>query len=58
MKRLASTLCATVIGDVVGSREFADRRGLHRRLTAALAAVADGAADPPDISFGDEFQGA
>lgn len=58
VKRLASTMCATVIGDVVGSRTFADRRGLHRRLTAALAAVADGAADPPAITVGDEFQGA
>lgn len=58
VKPAASTLCATVIGDVVGSRTFADRRGLHRRLTAALAAVADSAVDPPAITVGDEFQGA
>ncbi|KRE26679.1 RNA polymerase subunit sigma-70 [Mycobacterium sp. Soil538] len=58
VKLPASTLCATVIGDVVGSRAFADRRGLHRRLTAALAAVTDSAVDPPAITVGDEFQGA
>lgn len=58
VKHTASTLCATVIGDIVGSRAFADRRGLHRRLTGALAAVADSAVDPPAITVGDEFQGA
>lgn len=58
VKLTASTVCATVIGDVVGSRAFADRRALHRRLTAALAAVADSAVDPPAITVGDEFQGA
>jgi hypothetical protein len=58
VKRSASTLRATLIGDVVGSRTFADRRGLHRRLTAALQAAADSAVDPPAITVGDEFQGA
>lgn len=58
VKLSASTLRATLIGDVVGSRAFADRRGLHRRLTAALATVAEDAADPPAITVGDEFQGA
>lgn len=57
VKPAASTLRATLIGDVVGSRTFADRRGLHRRLTAALATVAEDAADPPAITVGDEFQG-
>ncbi|KGI69995.1 SatD family protein [Mycolicibacterium rufum] len=58
VKLSTSTLRATLIGDVVGSRAFADRRGLHRRLTAALATVAEDAADPPAITVGDEFQGA
>lgn len=49
---------ATLIGDVVGSRTFADRRGLHRRVTAALATVTDGAVDAPALTVGDEFQGA
>ena len=58
VKLSTSTLRATLIGDIVGSRAFADRRGLHRRLTAALATVAEDAADPPAITVGDEFQGA
>lgn len=48
---------ATVIGDVVGSREFPDRRALHRRLAEALAAVSDDAVDAPRLTVGDEFQG-
>ncbi|AFM19351.1 hypothetical protein Mycch_4649 [Mycolicibacterium chubuense NBB4] len=58
VKRGASTPRATLIGDVVGSREFADRRALHRRLTAALVTVADTAVDAPAVTVGDEFQGA
>src|SRR5689334_19507482 len=58
VKPPASALRATLIGDVVGSRAFADRRGLHRRLTAALKSVTDDAVDPPAITVGDEFQGA
>lgn len=49
---------ATLIGDVVGSRAFPDRRALHRRVTAALATVAEGAVDAPALTVGDEFQGA
>lgn len=53
---------ATVIGDLVGSRTAADRRGLHDALTASLDAVADalGAVSVPSaplvIASGDEFQ--
>jgi hypothetical protein len=48
---------ATLIGDVVASRDVADRGVLHRDLTKALAAVADGAIDAPAFTVGDEFQG-
>ncbi|WP_111508126.1 SatD family protein [Mycobacterium kyogaense] len=58
MKRRPSALRATLIGDVVGSRTFADRRALHRRVTAALASVAENAVDAPALTVGDEFQGA
>jgi SatD family (SatD) len=59
VKRTASidAARATVIGDVVGSRQAADRSGLHRRLNAALRAVAATAVDPPAFTVGDEFQG-
>ncbi|CAJ1579287.1 SatD family protein [[Mycobacterium] wendilense] len=56
-KRGASPVVATLIGDVVGSRLYPDRRELHGRLTAALQEVAAGAADAPAITVGDEFQG-
>ncbi|MFY9920795.1 MAG: SatD family protein [Mycobacterium sp.] len=49
---------ATLIGDVVGSRTFADRAGAHRLLNHALAGVVDDAIDPPAFTVGDEFQGA
>ncbi|MGE2834220.1 SatD family protein [Mycobacterium sp. SMC-4] len=52
-----AALRATLIGDVVGSRQAADRRALHRQITAALAAVAKGALDAPAFTVGDEFQG-
>jgi hypothetical protein len=58
VKLETSTSRATLIGDVVGSRAFADRRGLHRRVTAALAVVAETALDAPVLTVGDEFQGA
>ncbi|MCG7595401.1 SatD family protein [Mycobacterium sp. PSTR-4-N] len=58
MKSASSAPRATLIGDVVGSRTFPDRRALHRRVTTALAAVAEGALDPPSLTVGDEFQGA
>lgn len=48
---------ATLIGDVVRSRDSPDRRALHRTLTAALGTVADGAIDAPAFTVGDEFQG-
>lgn len=50
---------ATVIGDVVGSREAPDRAHLHARLTEALAAVNDqfGPVVPLRITVGDEYQG-
>jgi hypothetical protein len=52
-----SSVVATIIGDVVGSRSFPDRAELHRRISAALAAGAAGALDPPALTVGDEFQG-
>lgn len=52
-----SSLCATVLGDVVGSRRADDRRALHRRVAAALPPAAKGAIDPPSFTVGDEFQG-
>jgi hypothetical protein len=48
---------AAVIGDVVASRRAADRSALHRRVSAALREVADGAIAAPAFSVGDEFQG-
>ena len=48
---------ATVIGDVVGSRQATDRAGLHHRISAALGDVAAAALDPPAFTVGDEFQG-
>lgn len=49
---------ATLIGDVVGSRQLADRAGVHRLLNEALRDVAAAAVDPPAFTVGDEFQGA
>jgi hypothetical protein len=48
---------ATLIGDVVGSRTFPDRRELHRRVTEALTGIAATALDAPALTVGDEFQG-
>src|ERR1700732_5572538 len=48
---------ATVIGDVVASRQAADRAGLHHRIMAARRDVAATACDPPAFTVGDEFQG-
>ncbi|CQD04576.1 hypothetical protein BN000_00859 [Mycobacterium europaeum] len=56
MKAMPS-MCATLIGDVVGSRRARDRAALHRRVAAALDQVAAGAIDPPSFTVGDEFQG-
>jgi SatD family protein len=52
-----SSLHATVIGDVVGSRRVSDRPALHRHLAAALRQIAEGSIDPPAFTVGDEFQG-
>lgn len=49
--------CATLIGDVVGSRRTADRTASHKVLNRALRHVAAGAIDPPAFTVGDEFQG-
>ncbi|MBV8930647.1 MAG: RNA polymerase subunit sigma-70 [Mycobacteriaceae bacterium] len=58
VKRIASPVVrATVIGDVVGSRQVADRGALHRALNTALGTVAAGAIDAPAFTAGDEFQG-
>ncbi len=58
MKRPASSAArATLIGDVVGSRHYTDRRELHRALSEALRGIADAAIDPPGFTVGDEFQG-
>jgi hypothetical protein len=54
----SSSLRATLIGDVVGSRTVTDRAGAHRSLNRALRDVADTAVDPPAFTVGDEFQGA
>jgi hypothetical protein len=48
---------ATLIGDVVGSRQIADRSAQHRALNRALADIASDAIDPPAFTVGDEFQG-
>ena len=53
----SSTLKATLIGDVVGSRRVADRSGEHHALNSALRDVAANAIDPPAFTVGDEFQG-
>ncbi len=53
----APSLKATLIGDVVGSRDASDRGALHRRLTRALDDVAGDAVDAPAFTVGDEFQG-
>ena len=54
----SSSLRATLIGDVVGSRTVADRAGAHRLVNRALRSIADDAVDPPAFTVGDEFQGA
>ena len=59
MKIIASSpLRATLIGDVVGSRQVADRSTQHRLINKALRDVADKAIDAPAFTVGDEFQGA
>lgn len=59
MSSAATGPLATFIGDVVGSRESADRQAVHDALRDALGEVAglDGVVDPGRITVGDEFQG-
>lgn len=58
MKALASSRsCGTLLGDIVGSRQAADRSAAHRAVNQALRSVAEGAIDPPAFTVGDEFQG-
>jgi hypothetical protein len=57
VKSLASSIRATLIGDVVGSRNVPDRAAAHLLLNDALREVAAGAVDPPAFTAGDEFQG-
>jgi SatD family (SatD) len=57
MKTGASSSVATLIGDVVDSRGFTDRRRLHRALTDGLDGIAGTALDEPALTVGDEFQG-
>lgn len=56
MKPVSSSK-AMLIGDVVGSRDVADRGVLHRLLTSALGDIASDAVDAPAFTVGDEFQG-
>lgn len=53
-------LIATVIGDVVASRQAGDRTSLHERLSALLAGINEtlSPSTPLRITVGDEFQGA
>ena len=61
MKRSTEGVSATLVGDLVGSRESRNRRGLHVDLLEALAQVNDELAaeivDPLEVTAGDEFQG-
>lgn len=55
----AEASVATLIGDLVRSRTVTDRRGLHRRLRAALDTANQRLTPPGElrITVGDEFQG-
>lgn len=57
MKQESSTVA--LIGDIVASRGLADRAGVQRELTSALAdhRAADAGALALDVTVGDEFQG-
>ena len=57
MRMMKSLSSVVVIGDVVGSRESADRPALHRSLTGALAVVNDQWHTDLRITVGDEYQG-
>lgn len=53
----SSSVRATLIGDVVGSRNVANRSAAHRRINRVLGDVGADALDPPAFTVGDEFQG-
>jgi hypothetical protein len=53
----SSAVRATVIGDVVGSRQVVDRGAVHRLVHDALRGIAARAIDAPAFTVGDEFQG-
>jgi hypothetical protein len=59
VKLKGSTVQATLLGDVVGSRTSADRRAVHRRLGVVLADANERfeAVGALRIPAGDEFQG-
>ncbi|NYJ08290.1 SatD family protein [Petropleomorpha daqingensis] len=52
--------CVTLLGDVVASKEHADRATLQRSVLDALAFVNEQVAglQPLEVTIGDEFQGA
>jgi hypothetical protein len=54
-----SSYCATLIGDVVGSRRAPDRGHLHRQLSDVLAELNAELSPfgPLTVTVGDEFQG-
>ncbi len=54
-----SSVVATVIGDVVGSRDAGSRSGLHARLEELVAHVNESTSPlvPLRITVGDEYQG-
>ncbi len=56
MKQEASSVRATLIGDLVGSRKAPSRAKLHHTVNGALADAAGAAIDPPRFTVGDEFQ--
>ncbi|MFN2319855.1 MAG: SatD family protein [Dermatophilaceae bacterium] len=59
--KVGHAVSATLVGDVVASRDVADRAALHAALLGAIEAVnADAGSevvDPVRITVGDEFQG-
>ena len=61
VKHSPDAASATLVGDLVGSRDAVDRRALHIALLEALgrvnAELADEVVDPVRITVGDEFQG-
>lgn len=60
MAEMKAQSSATLIGDLVGSRDVGDRGGLHARLAGALAEINETfePITPLRITVGDEYQGA